>query len=195
MLNEWLALLLWRAELSPASRERGWERPKIEDQCFLDNVCFCLTLRFGKDGCFIWTTHFSSLQPINWVEIISSLLYNLWSVFFCCCLIIYTYIFTCIHTYTHACTCTHGKGFNSANLYLQIGICFLSSRQSRFPHVWIQKANWVGNSSWETFSPLTYSGTSSLLFYYFCPSEFCSYNVKIIHLFSCAFPIQIGLHV
>lgn len=40
-----------KAELKPASREGGMR--EIEGQCFLDNVCFCLTLRFGKDGCFL----------------------------------------------------------------------------------------------------------------------------------------------
>lgn len=59
------------------------------------------------------------------------------------------------------------KGGNLTKPHPEIDICFLSSLQSRFPRVWIQKANWVENSSWEASPQLTYPGTSSLLFYYF----------------------------
>ena len=75
----------------------GWEREKIEGQCFQDNVRFCLTLRFGKDGCFFMNYPLFPSQAKDWIEIISSLSYNLLSYF----------VWLHVHTYVHMLTYTH----------------------------------------------------------------------------------------
>lgn len=137
----------------------AWERSKIKGQCFQDNICFCLTLRFGKDGCFLWTTHFSSSQAINWVEIISSLSYNLLSVF----LVDWFYIHMYAHTYTHTAqaggsqqTSTHGWHKISGKS---------SAAVSSYPNPKSKR----GRKQLHEQHPLhwPYSGTSSLLFHYF----------------------------
>lgn len=70
-----------------------------------------------------------------------------------------------------ACLCAHTRSHDEGEILtkpLPADWHTVSVKSSaRVSHVWLQKANRVGNRSWETSPQLTYSGTSSLLFYYF----------------------------
>ena len=121
----------------------GWEREKIEGQCFQDNVRFCLTLRFGKDGCFFMNYPLFPSQAKDWIEIISSLSYNLLSYF------VWLHVHTYVHMLTYTHTHTHTQRENSANLYLQVGMWFhffFLSFLIYFSVCWVFVAVWAFSS-------------------------------------------------
>lgn len=173
--------------IQPPGKE-GWERSKIEGQCFHNNLCFCLTLRFGKDHCFFMNYSFSSSQAVNWVEIISSLLYILLSGF---CLFgwLYICIYLCTHTHTH----THDKTQQTSTHRLTYDFWQVISHG----FLMSESRKQSGSEAVHEKHPLSWPTHVLPLYYFitFCPSEFCSYSFKIINLFSCAFPIQIGLQI
>lgn len=145
---------------------------------------------------FLWTLHFSSSPARNWVKIINSLSNNLLSVFLMDFIHRHTHINVHIHTQNYIHTHPPRKGEKySAKLYPQVGMWFLELCQPVFSCL-----NPESRLGWRQFTRNIPSDDLLRYFLYiisllFCPDKFCSYNFKIISLFSCAFPIQIGLWI
>ena len=101
-------------------------------------------------------------------------------------MVTYTWICTCAHTAGAKLSKPLPTGWPMLSVKSSVTVSSCSSPQSRRGQKrFVRSISSVGPTQG---LPLYDSVT-------FCPSEFCSYSFRVIHLFSRSFPIQIGLHV